>query len=128
MNGNILATKLEYCVNPVVTTTKVFDNQELVTANRLHADKSLPTSYFSKKHKYSWTTDLYHVTTDDLQMTCREGNYRYAIPRAKDKDGEECMYGNRMRGKYMVCRIEDFSNDQDASLSYVITKYRGSWT
>lgn len=128
MNGNILTTKLEYCVNPVVTTTKVFDNQELVTANRLYADKSLPTSYFSKKHKYSWTTDLYHVTTDDLQMTCREGNYRYAIPRAKDKDGEECMYGNRMRGKYMVCRIEDFANDQDASLSYIITKYRGSWT
>lgn len=128
MNKQVLTTKLEYCVNPVITATKVFDNQEIITANRLYSDKSLSADYFENKHEYSWITDLYHVSTNNLQTTCREGNYRYAIPRAKNQNNEECEYGNRIRGKYMVCRIEDFANDQDASLSYIITKYRGSWT
>jgi hypothetical protein len=55
-------------------------------------------------------------------MTLREGNYRYAIPRENDAE-----YGSRIRGKYMICDIEDTSPKKDAQLVFVITKFRTSW-
>ena len=56
-------------------------------------------------------------------MTLREGNYRYSIPRANDAE-----YGGRIRGKYMVCDIATKNPNYKASLSYVITKFRMSWS
>lgn len=127
-DGNILSTYIQYVVNKSPLTTKVFDNQEIVTVNNpvnydlelIHDDES---SYFSQHHVYTWTTDLNTTSSDDLEMTLREGNYRYSIPRC---DGQE--YGNRLRGKYMICSIEDLNPHKDSSLSYVITKFRTSWS
>ncbi len=55
-------------------------------------------------------------------MTDREGTFRYAIPRVDNKP-----YGNRMRGKYMICEIKDSIPDYNVALSYIITKFRKSW-
>jgi hypothetical protein len=55
-------------------------------------------------------------------MTLREGNYRYAIPRAS-----QVGYGDRIRGKYMICSMEDTYPDYDASITYILTKFRTSW-
>nr|DAR41922.1 MAG TPA: hypothetical protein [Bacteriophage sp.] len=39
--------------------------------------------YFSKNHNYTFTTDLISSSsTLEDEMTLREGNYRYAIPRS----------------------------------------------
>ena len=56
-------------------------------------------------------------------MTYREGNYRYAIPRQNNAD-----YGDRMRGKYLICDIKSINPDHDASISYILTKFRASWS
>lgn len=122
LNNNVLHTKIEYTVNPSVAYTKVFDNQEIITPNKLYTDKQLPCDYFNQGHEYNWKTDLGYTSTNDLKTTCREGNFRYAIPRS----GNEA-YGNRIRGKYMVCSIEDVVNDKNAAISYIMTKYRISW-
>ena len=55
-------------------------------------------------------------------MTDREGNFRYSIPRANN-----ALYGDRIRGKYMLCTIEGTSPQYDFSISYIITKFRTSW-
>lgn len=131
LSGEILKTKLQYVVNKQPTITKVFDNQEIVTANKVLQYTLEPThidelAYFSKNHNYKWFTDLQEsdVYTLENQMTLREGNYRYAVPRAKGN----VEYGNRMRGKYMVCNIECDKPDYDASITYIITKFRTSWS
>lgn len=124
-NGK-LKCKLQYVVNKSPLTVKVFDNQEIVShtrhdSNIRNVDEGL---YFENSHKYSWATDLKQESeTDALNMTAREGNYRYAVPR----DGS-AEYGNRMRGKYMICTIEDLDPRVDASIAYIITKFRTSWS
>jgi hypothetical protein len=60
-------------------------------------------------------------STLENEITLREGNYRYSIPRATNEP-----YGDRVRGKYMICSIEDTEPDYDSSISYIITKFRGS--
>lgn len=122
LNNNTLHTKIEYTVNPSVSYTKVFDDQEIITPNRLYTDEQLPCDYFDQNHVYSWKTDLGYTSTGNLNTTCREGNFRYAIPRSGN-----ATYGNRMRGKYMVCTIEDVANNENAAISYIMTKYRISW-
>lgn len=128
-DGSVLKAKIEYVVNKNPLVTKVFDNQEIITANKPeqynleypHADTN---SYFQKHHNYTWVTDL-NQSADTLtgKMTLREGNYRYAIPRASDVG-----YGDRIRGKYMICSMEDTYTDYDASITYILTKFRTSWS
>lgn len=145
VDGAILDTRLDFVVNKSPLQTKVFDNQEIVTANKpIFNDQYLegypspitqntvrrPQSdipYF-KAHDgynvtYSWITDLNQAQAQDVEMTYREGNYRYPIARADDAE-----YGNRMRGKYMLCSIKDPSPHCDASISFIITKFRASWS
>jgi len=130
-DGNLMNAYLQYVVNKNVLSTKVFDNQELVTVNipggagieRNEQRNKDTDSYFTQHHEYKWETDLNNSDTEELAMTLREGNYRYAIPRANNSS-----VGNRIRGKYMVCSIEDTNPNCDASISYIITKFRTSWS
>lgn len=118
---NPLISMIQYVVNKAPLITKVFDNQELVTI--YGGEPYDKDSYFTEDHKYKWKTDLMDTgEIDNLQMTLREGNYRYAVPREGNAE-----YGSRMRGKYMICDIVDISPKKDASLAFVITKFRTSW-
>ena len=116
-------TYIEYVVNKNPLVTKVFDNQEIVSSY-LPDIEGPDKAWFSENHTYSWKTDL-NAAEDVyyLQMTNREGNYRFAIPRANN-----AAFGNRIRGKYMICSIEDTAPEVDASISYIITKFRTSWS
>lgn len=105
-----LQSVIKYIVNEQPVITKVFDNQELVSYN--HESDSFNNCTFS------WETDLCKKTeTTNINMTNREGNFRYAIPRI-----DNSTYGNRYRGKFMICEIHDLYTP----LSYVITKFRKS--
>lgn len=120
LGGKILNTKLRYVVNKQSAVTKVFDNQEIVSSNRPFDDKIELTEPPFANTEFSWTTDINQSNTHNLKFTDREGNFRYAIPRANDSE-----YGNRIRGKYMICDIEGPSN-YNTSITYIITKFRGS--
>lgn len=116
-----LISAIQYVVNKAPLITKVFDNQELIS--KYGSERNDDESYFTEDHKYRWHTDLMNTgDIDNLQMTLREGNYRYAIPRENNAE-----YGSRIRGKYMICDIEDTSPKKDAQLVFVITKFRTSW-
>lgn len=116
---------IQYVVNKNPLTTKTFDNQEIVTEDLLENRPPKDTdAYFSQHHKYSWKTDLNATgELENIPMTLREGNYRFAVPRAN-----KAAYGDRMRGKYMICTIEDTAPNTDASIAYIITKFRTSWS
>ena len=62
---------------------------------------------------------------DDLhgKVTIREHNYRYAIPR----DTRANAYGSRMRGKYLVCEMQDNKPNTNVAIQYILTKFRASW-
>ena len=128
---NVLNTYLEFVVNNSPVITKVFDNQEIVTANGLK-----PTDYVGQSsdgeaspfknnnYKITWRTDLNNSeTSDNFKMTNREGNFRYAIERENHS-----AVGGRIRGKYMVVGIENTDPVLTDSMSYIITKYRVSWS
>lgn len=127
----VLHALLRYVVNKSALITKVFDNQEIVTVNQPYKndvqnsglEDNSRQPYFKTDHEYQWTSDLRHSESTDLDMTYREGNYRYAIPRQNNAD-----YGDRMRGKYLICDIKSINPDHDASISYVLTKFRASWS
>lgn len=108
-------TVLKYVVNKSPMQVKVFDNQEMVTL-----DKTTKNPYAD--YTYSWETDLSDKTeTNNLQITDREGCFRYAIPRQNN-----APFGNRMRGKYMICEMRDDKPDYNTALSYIMTKFRKS--
>lgn len=108
-------TVLKYVVNKSPMQVKVFDNQEIVTL-----DKTTKNPYAD--YTYSWETDLSDKTeTSNLQITDREGCFRYAIPRQNN-----APFGNRMRGKYMICEMRDDKPDYNTALSYIMTKFRKS--
>ena len=124
----VAKTHLEYIVNKAPIATKVFDNQEIVTPQ----DESLFTElarvdypYFSMHHNYTWSTET-DSTSSDLadDITTREHNYRYSIPRSNHDE----LYGNRMRGKYLKCTITDNAPNTNIATQYIITKYRTSWS
>lgn len=131
-DNQIISTELEYVVNKIPTAAKVFDNQEIVTPNLLYDNLKLEHkddksnidfyAYFKDNHTYEWRTDLNSSTTIAPDMTAREGNYRFPISRASNVG-----YGDRIRGKYMVSTIKCDKPLIDASVSYVITKFRASW-
>ena len=111
-----LYTTIEYVVNKSSQITKVFDNQEIITSNNPKITKDS-----LEKLNYSWRTDINNSSTNNLQITDREANFRYSIPRQ-----DNAQYGNRIRGKYMICDISGQSN-KDLSISYILTKFRISW-
>ena len=117
----VLPTTITYVVNKYPTTTKVFDNQEIVTPqNEMNYGVT-----FDKEHEYKWQTESsYSASTLEGQITSREHNYRLAIPR----DSANLGYGSRIRGKYMICTIKDNKPATDVAIQYIITKFRTSWS
>lgn len=116
-DNNPIKTVLRYVVNAQPLITKVFDNQEIVTENPVDEHQY-------EMYDYKWKTDLYS-SDNSIKTTAREGNFRYAVPRV----GNE-KFGNRMRGKYMICEMTskpvtpyDLKN---VSISYIMTKFRKS--
>lgn len=103
-------TKLKYVVNTSPTVTKVFDNQEIVTEQY---ENSIGDC------RFTWYTEISGDTTyEQPKITNREGNYRYSLPRV----GQNAVYGNRLRGKYMIGEIDNIITP----ISYIITKFRKS--
>ncbi len=119
----ISSTYLKYVVNKAPITTKVFDNQEIVTPqDELELNGS---GYFENNHNYTWATETQKTSsTLEDSITNREHNYRYCVPREDDEE----LYGSRMRGKYLVCSIEDELPNTSISIQYIITKFRTSWS
>lgn len=119
-DGVIGEAKIKYVVNQYPQITKVFDNQEIITENPV-----TPNQY--DLFKFKWNTEFMNCE-GPINSTSREGNFRYAIPRSGNEP-----YGNRMRGKYMVCEMTwpDSSSEKtkrlkDVSILYITTKFRQS--
>lgn len=121
----LLSSYVKYVVAQQPLITKVFDNQEIVTYENLQLQYTIrdDDDYFSKNHKYTWQTESQKIESNlEEQITLRENNHRFAIPRA---DG---LFGNRARGKVMICSIEDVKPNPAMAIQYIITKYRQSWS
>lgn len=124
-NQQLLSSYIKYVVAQQPLITKVFDNQEIVTYENLQLQDVIydQDDYFSKNHKYIWQTESQKIESNlEEQITLRENNHRFAIPRA---DG---LFGNRARGKVMICSIEDIKPNPAMAIQYIITKYRQSWS
>lgn len=124
-NQQPLSSYIKYVVAQQPLITKVFDNQEIVTYENLQLQDVIydQDDYFSKNHKYTWQTESQKIESSlEEQITLRENNHRFAIPRA---DG---LFGNRARGKVMICSIEDVKPNPAMAMQYIITKYRQSWS
>lgn len=124
-NQQLLSSYVKYVVAQQPLVTKVFDNQEIVTYENLQLQDVIRDNddYFSKNHKYTWQTESQKIESSlEEQITLRENNRRFAIPRA---DG---LFGNRARGKVMICSIEDIKPNPATAIQYIITKYRQSWS
>lgn len=124
-NQQLLSSYVKYVVAQQPLITKVFDNQEIVTYENLQLQDVIRDydDYFSKNHKYTWQTESQKIESSlEEQITLRENNHRFAIPRA---DG---LFGNRTRGKVMICSIEDVKPNPAMAIQYIITKYRQSWS
>ena len=123
-NRQLIKCYVKYTVNQQPLITKVFDNQSIVTQedlqNRPIYDKD---DYFSIDHKYTWETPMIKsASTLENSITLRENNHRFAIPRAGG------LYGDRIRGKYMVCEITSEKPRYTAAIQFITTKYRLSWS
>lgn len=123
-NGQFIKCYIKYTVNQQPLVTKVFDNQSIVTQEDLQSrpvyDKD---DYFSINHKYTWETPMIKsASTLENSITLRENNHRFAIPRAGG------LYGDRIRGKYMVCEITSEKPRYTAAIQFITTKYRLSWS
>lgn len=130
-NGEVIPTYLKYIVNSSPVVTKVFDNQEIITPQDefeyidIREDKKDRDAYFGLSKQYKWSTDSGMKASDDLhgKITIREHNYRYAIPR----DIRANAFGSRMRGKYLICEMQDNKPNTNVAIQYILTKFRASW-
>lgn len=114
---------MKYVANENGTFTKVFDNAEF--GGRVYGgDKD------ALRHLHmTFSTPLkQRGILDGDQIENREYNFRYVIPRAEDRNGNNSLYGDRLRGKIMQCELRSDSNDYDFSLQFIKTKYRISWS
>lgn len=133
-NGDIVGPIcIKFAINTNPSNTKVFDNQQIVFASY---NKKYTESEFFIDKKYQFFTDLYNTTfgigTVFSQITNREGNINYPIPRAQfdnltQNDIYNKYYGYRMRGKWMIETITDYNPTKNSSISHIITKFRQSY-
>ena len=133
-NGDIVRPMcIKFAINTNPSNTKVFDNQQIVFAS--YNEKYTESEFFSGKN-YQFFTDLYNtsfgIETVFPQITNREGNINYPIPRAKfnnlsQSDIYNKYYGQRMRGKWMIETITDNNPTKNSSISHIITKFRQSY-
>lgn len=107
---NSIAVMVDYVVNPNSQIVKTFDNQYFGATN-INKDATL-AHYDTPLNQSS------DILSGD-QITDREGDYRLAIPRNKNS-----VYGDRMKGKYMQCKLVHTDATKDMSLQYIMTKYR----
>ena len=121
-DGVALRPYLKYVVNKMSTYNKVFDNTML--GGRIYGGDDLQAITFK------FTTPLKQEGEIQLKsdnITNREYDFRFAIPRNNNS-----AYGDRLRGKMMQGELSikdiDFNPTKDFSLQYIITKYRVSWT
>lgn len=121
-DGVALRPYLKYVVNKMSTYNKVFDNT--VLGGRIYGGDDLQAITFK------FTTPLKQEGEIQLKsdnITNREYDFRFAIPRNNNS-----AYGDRLRGKTMQGELSikdvDFNPTKDFSLQYIITKYRVSWT
>lgn len=112
--------RLHFVVNPNPSTTKVFDNQQIVfpqlynTASS-HAEQTADYDNFD----CNLYTDLDRAGIVN-KYTNREGNICFPIPRCADGI-------RRLRGKWMIEEMLMDSNDNDHAISHIITKFRQSY-
>lgn len=133
-NGDIVGPIcIKFAINTNPSNTKVFDNQQIVFASY---NKKYTESEFFRDKKYQFFTDLYNtffgIGTVFSQITNREGNINYPIPRAQFDNLTENniyneQYGQRMRGKWMIETITDYNPTKNSSISHIITKFRQSY-
>ena len=114
-------------VNATSSTTKVFDSQQLVPANRKPWDSQnveSQTTYFEDVNgSVSFETDINSTTNTIRPYTDREGNIIYNIPRFGEND-----WGNRLRGKWMRVDFNFVDPTQYTTISHIITKFRQSYS
>lgn len=133
-DGNIATPMcIKFAINANPSNTKVFDNQQIVFAS--YNEKYTESEFFKDK-RYQFFTDLYNtsfgIETVFPQITNREGNINYPIPRAQYKNFNQSdiykkYYGQRMRGKWMIETITDYNPTKNSSISHIITKFRQSY-
>lgn len=133
-DGNIATPMcIKFAINTNPSNTKVFDNQQIVFAS--YNEKYTESEFFKDK-RYQFFTDLYNtsfgIETVFPQITNREGNINYPIPRAQfnnlsQSDIYNKWYGQRMRGKWMIETITDYNPTKNSSISHIITKFRQSY-
>ena len=133
-DGNIATPMcIKFAINANPSNTKVFDNQQIVFAS--YNEKYTESEFFKDK-RYQFFTDLYNTSfemeTVFPQITNREGNINYPIPRAQfnnltQSDIYNKWYGQRMRGKWMIETITDYNPTKNSSISHIITKFRQSY-
>lgn len=118
MSGIILNFQLKYVVNDNPQTVKVFDN---VTFGGNEEFKNQIKESF---HTQGQDSNI----LESNQVSNRYYDYRFAIPRANVNNALQKQYGNRMRGKTMICNIENEANNKKLAIQYITTKYRILWS
>ena len=111
--------QLSFIVNPSVSTTKVFDSQQIIPVKRSqYKGENIPFVATTE-----FETDINNTNTNSIEPhTDREGNIIYNIPRY----GEN-VWGNRMRGKWLRTSFEQTPHEF-FTISHVITKIRQSYS
>lgn len=112
---------LQYVVNKMSTVTKVYDNVEFGMGEVFYNDSEKRSDL-----KFNFHTPLGQNTYINKNITNREYDLKFAVPRNRDGYGNEMPYGDRMRGRTMRCEISstDINQYRNFSLQYIITKYR----
>lgn len=131
--SSLVPLELQFVVNNVPSTTKVFDNQKLVTLKRAASyDSTLAFPI-----NYSFETDLNMTGNIGMEdpygnityfVTDREGNICYTIPREEHVDlvtGRNV--GLRLRGKWMKVNMTMDQPESFFTISHIITQYRQSY-
>lgn len=126
---------VQFVVNNNVNTTKVFDNQQIIYANRRGRNSLEKPNFFDTKN-ISFMTDLsdteHYYDNVHTFLTDREGVISYPIPRVgfEGKTSTDIYtkgYGQRLRGKWMVETYSDYNTSKESTINNFITKTRQSY-
>ena len=126
---------VQFVVNNNVNTTKVFDNQQIIYANRRDRNSLEKPNFFDEKN-ISFMTDLsdteHYYDNVHTFLTDREGVISYPIPRVgfEGKTSSDIYnegYGQRLRGKWMVETYSDYNTSKESTINNFITKTRQSY-
>lgn len=113
---------LKFIVNPNVSVTKVFDNQQIVYP---HMYYNTYGNTFGFDNDINFSTDLNKANTLNTNVensyTDREGNVCFSIPRCSNNNIQ------RLRGKWMIESIMNNDPESYSSISHIITKFRQSY-